>query len=63
MRKLILLLLFLFVAGCEVPTSDEIYWGFIKSPKTGRCYEVAKYGVWQQATMAMSEVPCREAGL
>ena len=61
MKYLVLLLL---VAGCKPPSADELKWRHVKSPLSGRCYELAPYALGTNiGVMGMSEIPCSEAHL
>ncbi len=50
--------------GCEKKDSSEMVWQYVRSPLSGRCYEVAQSTyVGDEKTIrlfAMNEVPCRE---
>lgn len=52
----------LLLAGCT-PEKDgrDFTWTIVKSPRTGRCYEVASVMLGTQyGVMAMGEIPCSE---
>lgn len=59
MKKVLLLTLCLFVllAGCSPPVNEEVLeWVIVKSPITGRYYEVITRHEGYVGFMAMSEV-------
>ncbi len=61
---IIALTLMLVLVSCSPPESSYWKWGHIKSPLTGRCYEVATLGYGTQSAVAIGgEIPCREAQL
>lgn len=46
------------MAACTPPEKGGIFgWSYLKSPNTGRCYEVLTAG----RTVGISEIPCSEA--
>ena len=49
--------------GCRPPEST-LRWKYVKSPLSGRCYEVASsaFGT-QSGVMAMAEIGCEKTGL
>ncbi len=56
------MIIFLFLSACSPP--KELRWRHIKSPLSGRCYEIATSGfATTYGIMGMSEIPCREAKL
>lgn len=51
----------LFVVSCvtDLSSPNAFAWGIVRSPKTGRCYEVAAKSMNNSTTVIMmSEVPC-----
>ena len=56
---LVFFLLMVF-AGCRrVPEPSSFTWSVIKSPNTGRCYELATRALdWQSGVAMMAEIPC-----
>lgn len=62
MKKAIFLLaavVSMATVGCKTPPEKGggYYWEIVRSPLTGRCYEVARAG----NTGGMGEIPCLEA--
>lgn len=65
--KILLLAPLVLLTGCDRPgdettSSDQWTWSTMKSPRTGRCYEVATRvlgaGNTTYSYSGMSEVPC-----
>ena len=52
--------MFLLVSGCERKLEPSNFrWSVIKSPNTGRCYELATRALdWQSGVAMMAEIPC-----
>lgn len=66
LNKLMILLALLALAGCKQRESgDDLQWRYMKSPLSGRCYEVAQGSNMyaNNAVLSMSEVPCAETKL
>lgn len=70
--KIIILALLLVLVSCEEKRKpeerkpEELTWRYVKSPLSGRCYEIAQSGSMITGTsnsiklFAMNEVPCWE---
>ena len=63
MRKTVCIigvLLLLILSGCATTMDMDRAerWHVIKSPNTGRCYEVYKKEYLSQGFLAMAEIPC-----
>lgn len=59
----VLVLMLAATAACtryvaQAPDMSEHRWGTVRSPNTGRCYELLEYGSSHLYSMAISEIPC-----
>jgi hypothetical protein len=57
----VIIIVFLLLVGCmDGGKSENWQWARLKSPNTGKCYELASYGLGTQYGVAVitEEVPC-----
>lgn len=59
--KTLILLIAVILSGCVESKQENFKWTILKSPLTGRCYEVATRSLGLETGVAMmAEIPCTD---